>query len=261
MFKEILVALVVTITLASPSFAMAKDGCGGDCMICHKLTEKEAGELLKSTGITVKSVKPSPANGLFEILLEKEGKQGVLFMDYGKKHIIQGMMVSLPDLKPVAAHMQDMPQPKQVTSIDTKTIPVENAIVIGNPKGTKKLYVFTDPDCPYCRKFHAELKQLEKTAPDVAIHVILFPLSMHPAAYDKARVIVARKDRKLLDDGFEGKELPKPNGNEGKDMVDKNIAFANANGISGTPTLVMPDGKVVVGGMDADALKKMLDGK
>jgi len=261
MLKELFVAVVVTVAIASPSFAMAKDGCGGDCMICHKLTEKEAAELLKNTGATVKSVKPSPANGLFEILLEKEGKQGLLFMDYGKKHIIQGMMASLPDFKPVAAHMKDFPQPKQVTSVDTKAIPVENAITMGNPKGTKNLYVFTDPDCPYCRNMHVELKKLEKIAPDVAIHIMLFPLPMHPGAYDKARVILAKKSRKLLDEGFEGKELPKPVGNEGKDGLDKIIKFANANGISGTPTLVMPDGRIMVGGMDADALKRMLEGK
>ncbi|HEY4745509.1 MAG TPA: DsbC family protein [Desulfuromonadaceae bacterium] len=261
MLKEILVALAVTVIISSPSFAMAKEGCGGDCMICHKLTEKEAAELLKNTGITVKSVKPSPANGLFEILLEKEGKQGLLFMDYGKKHLIQGMMVALPDFKPVAAHMQDLPQPPPVTSIDPKTIPTENAIVMGNPKGSKTLYVFTDPDCPYCRKMHAELRQLEKIAPDVAIHIMLFPLPMHPAAYDKARAILAAKSRKLLDEGFEGKELPKPEGNAGKAGVDKVIAFANSHGISGTPTLIMPDGKVVVGGMDAESLKRMLDGK
>lgn len=261
MLKEILIALAVSVTIASPSFAMAKDGCGGDCMVCHKLSVKEAAEILKTTGATVKSVKPAPANGLFEILLEKEGKQGILFMDYGKKHIIQGMMVSLPDFKPVYAHMQDLPQPKPVTSIDTKTIPLENALTMGNPKGSKNLYVFTDPDCPFCRRMHAELRQLEKIAPDVDIHIMLFPLSMHPGAYDKARVLLARKSRKLLDEAFEGKTLPKPVGNEGKEGLDKTIAFANSHGISGTPTLVMPDGKVEVGGMDAVALKKMLDGK
>ncbi|HEX9078547.1 MAG TPA: DsbC family protein, partial [Desulfuromonadaceae bacterium] len=232
MLKEFLVALAVTATITAPAFAMAKDGCGGDCMLCHKLSDKEAAEILKNTGVTVKSVKPAPANGLFEILVEREGKQGILFMDYGKKHLIQGMMVSLPDLKPVAAHMQDLPQPKHVTSIDPKTIPLENSVVIGNPKGTRHLYVFTDPDCPFCRRMHGELKRLEKIAPDVAIHVIPFPLAMHPGSYDKARVIVARKSRTLLDEGFEGKELPKPVGNEGKEGVDRNIAFANANGIS-----------------------------
>lgn len=259
MLKKILVALAVTASIASTPFAQAKEGHGSDCASCHSLSEKEATELLVKIGGTVKSIKQAPVKGFFELLMERDGKQGILYLDYAKKHLMQGMVFSLDTLQPVSAH--PMPQQKQTTSVDPKSIPVANAITMGNPKGSKNLYVFTDPDCPYCRKMHAELKQLEKTAPDVAIHVMLFPLPMHPAAYDKSRVILARKDHKLLDAGFEGKELPKPVGSEGKDGVDKIIAFANSHAISGTPTLVMPDGKVVVGGMDAEALKRMVMGK
>lgn len=262
MLKELVLAAVISIILVSSSFAMAKEGCGGDCMVCHKLTVNEASDLLKNVGVTVKSVRPAPANGLFEILLEKEGKQGLLFIDYGKKHIIQGMMVQLPDFKPVAAHEQNFPQPKQVTKVDPKTIPVANALVMGNPKGSKKLYVFTDPDCPYCRTMHTELKKLEKMAPDVAIHVMLMPLAMHPAAYDKSRAVLEKRSLKLLDTAFAGKELPKPStADAGKAALDENIKFANANGINGTPTLIMPDGTIMVGGMDAADLKQALEGK
>jgi thiol:disulfide interchange protein DsbC len=261
MLKELFFALAVSIIISAPSYAMAKDGCGGDCMVCHHLTEKEAGELLKNAKVTVKSVKPSPANGLFEILVEKEGRQGLLFMDYGKKHLIQGMMVKLPDFQPVSSHTQGTPQPKEVTSVDPKTIPAEGAVVIGNPKGTKNLYVFTDPDCPYCRKLHAQLKKLEKLAPDVAIHVMLYPLAMHPQSYDKSRAILESKGREVLDNAFEGKDVPKPSQESSRAAVDATIRFANANGISATPTMVMPDGKIEVGGRDADELKRMLEGK
>lgn len=154
----------------------------------------------------------------------------------------------------------DKLHPKQVTSVDPKTIPVEDSLVMGNPAGSKKLYVFTDPDCPSCRGLHARLKQLEKIAPDVAIHIMLLPLPMHPSAYGKARVVRARKSGTLLDDCFAGKELPAPVGAEGKDGVDAIIHFAGSNGISRTPTLVLPDGRMVVGGMSAEALKQMLDG-
>jgi thiol:disulfide interchange protein DsbC len=261
MLRELFAAFAVTIIISAPSYAMAKDGCGGDCMVCHKLTEKEAGELLKKSGAMVKSVKPAPANGLFEILLEKDGRQGLLFMDYGKKHIIQGMMVELPDFKPVSAHKQDLPQPKQVTSIDPKTIPLDGAFIMGNPKGTKKLYVFTDPDCPYCRKMHAELKKLEKIAPDVAIHVMLFPLPMHPQSFDKSRAILESKSKELLDKAFDGQEVPRPTQDSSKAAIEATIKFANANGISATPTLVLPDGKIEMGARDAEDLKSMLDGK
>ena len=261
MFKKLFAAFAVSIIIASPSFAMAKEGCGGECTSCHSLTEKDANELLKKTGINVKSVKQAPSKGLFELLVEKDNKQGIIFIDYGKKNLIQGVIVNLESLQPVSAHVQDLPQPKQVTSVDVTTIPVDKAIIMGNPKGSKKLYVFTDPDCPYCRKGHLELKKLAAIAPDVAIYVMLYPLPMHPGAYDKSRTIMETKSLDLMDKAFDGKDIPKPTNESSKMAIDEIIKFANSNGISGTPTIVMPDGKVEIGMRDADALKKMFTEK
>ena len=104
MFKELIITLAVSLIIASPSFAMAKDGCGGLCSACHTLTEKDATALLSKIGGTAKSVKQSPSKGLFEVLAEKDGKQGIIFIDYGKKHLLQGMIVDLETLQPVSAH-------------------------------------------------------------------------------------------------------------------------------------------------------------
>lgn len=261
MFKEFFTAVAVSLIVASPSFAMAKEGCGGVCATCHSLTEKEATEILKKTGGTVTSVKQSPARGLFELFIERDGQKGVILMDYGKKHLIQGMIVDIENMQPVSAHLQNLPQSKQQTSLDVSTIPAEHAVIMGNPKASKKLYVFTDPDCPYCRKGHTELKKLAKIAPDVAIHIMLYPLPMHPAAYDKARTVLETKSLDLMDKAFDGKDVPKPARESSKKDIDEIVKFANANGISGTPTLVMPDGKIEVGMRDAETMKKMLEGK
>lgn len=261
MLKELSVALAVSMIVSTPSFAMAKDGCSGDCASCHSMTTKEADALLKKIEVKVKSVKQSPARGLYEVLVEKDNKQGLLFIDYGKKHLMQGVVVNLDTLEPVSAHAQDLPQSKQVTSIDVATIPADKAVVIGNPKGSKKLYVFTDPDCPYCRKLHLELKKLEKIAPDVAIYVMLYPLAMHPQAYDKSRSAIESRKHEILDHAFEGKDVPKPVKESSKKDVETIVKFATEHGISGTPTMILPDGKVVVGMRDANTLKKMLEGK
>lgn len=261
MLKELCLAVTVTTLLLSSSFAMAKEGCGGDCTSCHTLTPQEATGLLKKIGGTVTSVKPSPARGMFELLVERDGQKGVIFMDYGKKHLIQGVVVDLEKLEQVMAHKSELPQSKQLKSVDVKTIPVANAMVMGNPNGTKKLYVFTDPECPYCQKGHVELKKLAKIAPDVAIHIMLFPLPMHPAAYDKSRTILETKSHELLDKAFEGKEVPKPTRESSKKSIDEIVKFANANGITGTPTMIMPDGTIQVGMRDAETLKKILEGK
>ncbi len=261
MLKKISIATATVIILLSSSLAMAKEGCGGDCTSCHTLTPQEATGFLKKVGRTVTSVKHSPARGLFELLVEREGKKGILFMDYGKKHLIQGAVFDLDQLEQVIAHKSEFPQPKQITSVDVKTIPIQHAVVMGNPKGAKKLYVFTDPDCPYCRKGHAELKKLAEIAPDVAIHIMLFPLPMHPDAYDKSRSVYETKSLELLDKAFDGKDVPKPTKESSKIALDEIAKFASASGISGTPTMILPDGTVQVGMRDAETLKRSLEGK
>ena len=262
MLKVLLIVVACVTLLDTPLFAMDKEGHGSDCTSCHTLSIREASELLKATGGTVKSIKYAPIKGMYELLMEKDGRQGLIYIDFAKKHLMQGFVIDLATLKPVSAHTpQEMPQQKQPTSLDVKTIPLDNSIVMGNPKGTKKLYVFTDPDCPYCRKFHAELKKLAGTEPDVKIYIIPFPLPMHPGAYDKARTILEAGSLEMLDNAFQGKDVPKPSSNESKARIDANIKFGNAHGISGTPTFVLPDGKVVVGGRDVETLKKMLEEK
>lgn len=261
MLKELCIAVAISIIVVSSSYAMAKEGCGGDCASCHTLTPQEATGLLKKVGGTVADVRQSPARGLFELLVEKDGRKGVLYMDYGKKYLIQGAMFDLEKLEQVIPFKDVLPQPKPIKPLDVKTIPVADAIVMGNPKGTRNLYVFTDPDCPYCRKGHAELKKLTKIAPDVAIHIMLFPLPMHPASYDKSRAILEAKSLDLLDKAFAGKEVPKPTRASSKKAIDEILKYANDNGISGTPTIVLPDGTIQVGMPDAETMKKMLERK
>lgn len=243
-----------------PVMAMQKDCRGGaECASCHNLSTREATELLKKGGGAVKSVKQAPVPGMFELLVDKDGQQGIVYLDYGKKVLMQGLMLNLDTFEPIAAHGSPAMQPKKIAAVNPVSVPGQFAVTIGNPAAAKQLFVFTDPDCPYCRKLHAELKKLEKLDPQVAIKIMLFPLPLHPGAYDKARVILARKSRELLDMAFDGMALPPPSKDEGKEQVDAVIGYAYANGLRGTPTIIFPDGAVVVGIQDALTLKAILD--
>ena len=129
---------------------------------------------------------------------------------------------------------------------------------MGTPNAAKKLVVFTDPDCPYCRVLHAELVKLEKSGVDVAIYILLYPLPSHPQAYDTSRMLVASKDKTLLNSAFEGKQISKPEGGQGKAEIEAIAKFAQSHGINGTPTMVMPNGAVITGVRDFESLKKLL---
>lgn len=253
--KYVIVAAsaLVPLALFSPAFAMS-GGCGGECASCHSITVQEAGTLLKGIGV-VKDVKPAPVRGLYEVTFEQQGNKGVAYLDYGKKYIIAGQAFDIASRQPVGANV---PAAKQQERLDPATLSTSDALVMGNPKGKKKLFVFTDPECPYCAKMHGELKKLVESEPDLAIYVKLFPLRMHPKAYDKARVIVAEKSLELLENSFAGKALPAAKEATPKKPVDDTIRFAAAAGISATPTLVLPDGRIIPGYRDAAAMRQLL---
>lgn len=241
---------------ASAGFAM--DGCGaGSCTDCHSLTLGEASELLAGVG-QVKKVEPAPVSGLWLLELERDGKQGAVFMDYGKKNLIAGTVFPLARKDPAGQEIRKPAAKSPVTRVDVAAIPLEHSIVMGNPKGKKKLFVFTDPDCPFCGKLHAELKKLAAMDGELAVHVKMFPLKMHPKAYDKARVLLGARSPEMLDRAFAGAPLPAPGEKDPKGPVDETIRLAEALGIDSTPTLVLPDGRLVVGFREAAALKGLL---
>ncbi len=87
----------------------------------------------------------------------------------------------------------------------------------------------------------------------------MFPLPIHKEAYDKAKAIVCEKSLSLLDDAFAKKALPKAKCKTS--AVDDNIKLANKLNISGAPAMVLPDGRVISGYKDAQAIKELIDKK
>jgi thiol:disulfide interchange protein DsbC len=250
--RPVIYSLLMLTVTASAGFAMSGNGCGGDCVSCHSLTVSEANQILAGLGQVVK-VGPAPVRGLFEVTLQKEGKTGVAYLDYGKKHLIGGQIIEIGERRPVGS-------PVAVQKwVDPAKLSSENSLVMGNPKGKKRLYVFTDPECPFCARLHGELKKLVALEPDLAVYLKLFPLKMHPNAYDKARVILGRGSLALLEKSFAGGKLPAPGPRDGKKPIDETIRLASSEGIDSTPTLVLSDGKVVVGGGTADEMRALLD--
>lgn len=255
-YRSITITLFGLVILATSANAKPLGNCGSNCMECHSLTPAEAKTILKDLG-DVKSVKISPVKGLWELTLERDGYQAIAFMDFAKKHLFPGPVFEISTGNQLSASPLNM---KEDRKVDISSIPLTDSIVMGNPMGRNRLFVFTDPDCPSCARQHAELKKLAAMDKSVAIYVKMFPLKMHPQAYDKARVILGSSSLNMLDKTFRGEKLPQPRKKDGKEPVDRTIRVGEALGIDGTPALVLPDGRVIAGFRDAGAIKLLLFG-
>ncbi len=100
------------------------------------------------------------------------------------------------------------------------------------------------------------MKKVIEKRKDIAFFIKMFPLKIHPGAYEKAKTIVCEKSLTLLDDAFTRKQLPKPKCKTS--VVDDNLKLGEKLGISGVPALILPDGRVIPGYREADALIKLI---
>jgi thiol:disulfide interchange protein DsbC len=96
------------------------------------------------------------------------------------------------------------------------------------------------------------MKKTIEERKDIAFYIKLYPLKMHPEAYEKSKTIVCEKSLALLEAAYEKKPLPKPSCETM--VIDENIKLAEKLGITSLPSIVLPDGRVFPGYRDAKSL-------
>ena len=122
-------------------------------------------------------------------------------------------------------------------------------------KGTRQLAYFSDPRCPYCKKFDQALQDVD----DVTVHVFLIPIiAPDSAAASKAVWCAPDRAKAWLDLMLNEVAPPAPKANC-ETPIERNLGLSRKYRINGTPTLVFADGQRVSGVLSAARLSKMLD--
>ncbi len=196
----------------------------------------------------VDAIKPLNAiPGLYEI---RSGSH-IFYTDASGNHLISGHIFSTKSRKDLtAARLED------INRVDWNMLPLKDAIVSGDLQGVP-VAIFTDPECPYCRRLEQELTKVT----GVKVYTFLFPLvQIHPRARAEAMAIWCSKDRfkTLRDIMVTGVPLNHIKSNVCKTPIDKNLKLAASLGITGTPTLIARDGRKHAGVMRADQLMRWL---
>ncbi len=222
---------------------------------CPRLEKKEADIIVKKIipDANTVDVKESPVKGVWQIDVEKGGQHGAIFIDCSRKYLVQ--LVALD------AYLKQVEAQRTPQKVDLSKIPLGDSITVGAMTATKKVIVFSDPDCPFCRKLHESIKQIIGKRSDIAFIEILYPLPMHKDAPKKVQAILCSKSVEMLDNAFLGKPVPEPPANCTADAMERNIALARSLNFNGTPTLVRDDGTVLSGFLPEDKLLDWIDKK
>ncbi len=198
--------------------------------------------------LPIEEIRPTPMPGVYEL----RAGQALYYSDAEGRYLIAG-----GHLFETATH-RDLTRERleEINRVDWSALPLDLAIASGDPKAKLKLAVFTDPDCPYCRR----LERLLKQAKGVRVYTFLYPLTqLHPEARRKAEAIWCSKNRHetlvrtMIDDVDPGRgSCPTP--------IDRIQALGRSLNVNGTPTLIAGDGRRMSGApRTLDALMRWLE--
>jgi thiol:disulfide interchange protein DsbC len=101
------------------------------------------------------------------------------------------------------------------------------------------------------------MKKVLEKRDDIAFLIMMYPLPMHKDAYKKSQAVICDKSLSLLDDAFSKKPVPEPTCET--TAIDDIISLAKKLGITGTPAIIFPNGNLVPGYKEADALITLID--
>ncbi|SCX48252.1 DsbC family protein [Nitrosospira sp. Nsp1] len=196
-------------------------------------------------GEKIESLKKTPYLGLYEVVVGGE----LFYTDEKASYLFFGHVVD-PQTKQ-SLTSDRLQQIKDARRISVDSLPLEFAIKAVKGNGKRKLVVFSDPNCPYCKRLEKELANVN----DVTVYTLLYPVLN--GSVPTATSIWCSPDRLKAWEDFMLKGIA-PTGKDCETPIDKLLQAGQKNGISGTPTLIFADGSIAPGLMAAEAIEKKL---
>lgn len=226
-------------TLAATALAAAFGALAQEATIRKNLGERIP-NLPKIDEIT-----KSPMPGLYEVRI---GGTDIVYTDAEGNFLIQGNLIDTRQRRNLTEERIE-----KLTAIDFGALPVKDAFTIVRGDGKRKLAVFEDPNCGYCKRFEADLQKVN----NVTIHMFLLPI-LGKDSMEKSKNIWCAKDRAKAWTDWMLRDIMPPAATCDTSALTRNVELSKKYKITGTPTLVFADGSRVPGAISAAQLEKLL---
>ena len=197
----------------------------------------------------IDEVRKTNIPGIYEIRVN--GSE-VYYTDAKGDHLFQGNLFETKGLRNLTEERVN-----KLTAVKFGDLPFKDAFTIVRGNGSRKVAVFEDPNCGYCKRFERDLQKVD----NVTIYMFLYPI-LGADSVEKTKAIWCAKDKVLAwQDWMLRDQVAAP----AAAMCDvaalgRNVEFGKTYKIQGTPTLIFQDGSRVPGAIDAAQVEKYLAG-
>ena len=194
----------------------------------------------------VESARTTPMGGLIELKIGNT----VFYSDATGEYLIEGHLLETRTQRDLTAERLE-----DINRVAFNTFPFQDAIVWKSGNGKRRLVVFADPNCGYCKQLERELQKVK----DVTVYTLLIPI-LGADSRTKAENIWCMKDRSAawLDWMLEGKAPARAFGKCAMPLQ-RNLALAQRLGVNGTPAMFFEDGTRLAAAAPLATIEERLD--
>lgn len=194
----------------------------------------------------IDEVSRSPVQGLWEVRAGTE----IFYTDEQGQYVFTGELLDTVKRVNLTRERID-----KLTAFDVAKLPLKDAITIRQGNGARKLVVFADPNCGYCKRFERDMTSLK----NVTIHTYLFPI-LGPDSTAKSRNIWCARDpaKAWRDWMVSGMQPPAAPAQCDAAALDRNLELGRRHRVQGTPAVVFEDGSRAPGAIPVDEVERRL---
>lgn len=193
----------------------------------------------------IDEISKTPLPGIYEI---RVNENDIYYTDAEGNYLIQGNIIDLRQRRNLTEDRVE-----QLTAIEFKDLPLKDAFTVVRGNGKRKLAVFADPNCGYCKRFERDLAKID----NVTVHTFLYPI-LSPDSAEKSKNIWCAKDKnKSWQDWMFNDQIP-ASANCDTTALTRNLTLGRKHKITGTPTLIFTNGSRVPGALTAQQIETQL---
>ena len=193
----------------------------------------------------IDEVRRTPMPGLFEVRVDGTD---IYYTDASGHFLLQGQLIDTRNQRNLTEERL-----QKIMAIDFKSLPFRDAITWVKGKGERKIAVFEDPNCGYCKRFERDIAKLD----NVTVFVFLYPI-LGKDSVEKSKSIWCAKDAaKSWQDWMVRDQAPAA-ANCDTGSLKRNMEYGQKMKITGTPTTLLPDGTRIPGAIELSQLEKLL---
>ncbi|MBL0143629.1 MAG: DsbC family protein [Betaproteobacteria bacterium] len=224
-------AAMLALVLALPAFAQDLERVKAD--LKKKFPEAQI-ETTRKTG--------------YAGLIEVTGGGEVFYTDEKTTFLLLGSLIDAKTRENVTEA-----RVRKLSAVKFDSLPLESSIKIVRGNGSRRIAIFEDPNCGYCKRFEKDLAGVT----DLTIHVFLYPI-LSPESATKSKAVWCAPDRAKAWLDLMLKNADPDGATNCENPIDKLVAYGREKRITGTPTIFFEDGERVPGAMPIAAFEKRL---